>query len=99
MKKKIFTILPFKESLNPNIAGAVSIYVKDTLKYSKYKKYIKVISSDNMKSDIIFRNKSYINSFCEKHKNYIPIRVFYTCLIYLICFIGFVDCIKKSLNL
>ena len=69
MKKKIFTILPFKESLNPNIAGAVSIYVKDTLKYSKYKKYIKVISSDNMKSDIIFRNKSYINSFCEKHKN------------------------------
>lgn len=37
--------------------------------------------------------------FSEKHKNYIPIRVFYTFLIYLICFIGFVDCIKKNTKL
>ena len=30
MKKDIFIILPYKESLNPDIAGAVSLYVKDT---------------------------------------------------------------------
>ena len=28
MKKDIFIILPYKESLNPNFAGAVSLYVK-----------------------------------------------------------------------
>ena len=39
-ENKIFIILPFKESLNPKTAGAVSIYVKDALKYSKYKKKI-----------------------------------------------------------
>ena len=38
MKKDIFIILPFKESLDPNRAGAVSLYVKDTTSYSKYKK-------------------------------------------------------------
>ena len=27
-KKNIFIILPFKESLNPKVAGAVSIYVE-----------------------------------------------------------------------
>ena len=36
-KKNIFIILPFKESLNPKIAGAVSIYVRDALSYSSYK--------------------------------------------------------------
>ena len=47
MTKDIFIILPFKESLNPNLAGAVSLYVKDTTKYSKFKKRIEIISSDN----------------------------------------------------
>ena len=37
MKKDIFIILPFKESLNPNYAGAVSLYVKDTTSHSKFK--------------------------------------------------------------
>ena len=48
MIKTIFIILPYKESLKPKSAGAVSIYVKDTTKYSKYKKKIKFISSDNI---------------------------------------------------
>ena len=69
MKKKIFIILPFKESLNPNKAGAVSIYVQDTFKHTKYKKYIKIINSDNLSNSKIFRNKKYINNFCEKYKN------------------------------
>ena len=38
MNKDIFIILPYKESLDPKKAGAVSIYVKDSLKYSKFKK-------------------------------------------------------------
>ena len=66
-KKNIFIILPFKESLNPEIAGAVSIYVRDSLIYSSYKKNIKIISSDN-KNKKIFRNKNYIIDFCEKNK-------------------------------
>ena len=67
MKKDIFIILPYKESLNPNFAGAVSLYVKDTTKYSKYKKRIQIISSEDFdnKSEL-FRNKNYIINFCKK---------------------------------
>ena len=70
MKKDIFIILPYKESLNPNFAGAVSLYVKDTTNYSKYKKRIKIISSDDYdnKSEL-FRNKNYIINFCKKYEN------------------------------
>jgi hypothetical protein len=70
MNKRIFTILPFKESLNPKIAGAVSIYVQDTLKFSKFKNIINVISSDNFKNNLIFRNKNYIKAFCEKYQKF-----------------------------
>ena len=70
MKKDIFIILPFKESLNPNSAGAVSLYVKDSTKYSKYKKRIQIISSDNLQGRTkIFRNKNYIINFCKKYSN------------------------------
>ncbi len=67
-KGNIFIILPFKESLNKNFAGAVSIYVQDTVKYSSYKKTIKIISSDG-KNKSFFRNKNYILDFCKKYKN------------------------------
>ena len=67
-KSNIFIILPFKESLNQNFAGAVSIYVQDTVKYSTYKKTIKIISSDG-KNKSFFRNKNYILDFCNKYKN------------------------------
>ena len=71
MKKDIFIILPYKESLNPNYAGAVSLYVNDTTNISKYKKRIQIISSDNFnnKSEL-FRNKNYIINFCNKYKKY-----------------------------
>ncbi len=70
MKKDIFIILPFKESLNPNLAGAVSLYVKDTTKYSKLRKRIQIISSDDLKGRTkIFRNKNYIVNFCKKYLN------------------------------
>ena len=67
MKKDIFIILPYKESLNPNFAGAVSLYVKDTTTYSKYKKRIQIISSDDFDNKSqLFRNKNYIINFCKK---------------------------------
>jgi len=69
MQKKIFIILPYKESLKANFAGAVSIYVKDTTKYSKYKKNIKIISSDSFDKNRLFRNRNYILDFCRKHQN------------------------------
>ena len=69
MKKKIIIILPYKESVDLNSAGAVSIYVKDTSNYSKYKKNIEIISSDNFNKTIIFRNRNYILNFCRKYKD------------------------------
>ena len=71
MKKDIFIILPFKESLDPSLAGAVSLYVKDTSKYSKFQKRIQIISSDDLKGrSKIFRNKNYIINFCNKYANH-----------------------------
>ena len=59
MTKDIFIILPFKECLNPKLAGEVSLYVKDTTKYSKFKKRIEIISSDNFSGKTkLFRNKT-----------------------------------------
>ena len=67
MSKKIFIILPFKESLKKNLAGAVSIFVQDTTHISKFKKYIKIISSDKLDKKKLFRNKNYILDFCKKN--------------------------------
>jgi glycosyltransferase involved in cell wall biosynthesis len=67
MSKKIFIILPFKESLKVNSAGAVSIFVQDTIKYSKYKKSIRIISSDDSDKKKLFRNRNYILDFCKKY--------------------------------
>ena len=69
MNKQIYVILPYKESLKAKKSGAVSIYVKDIVKHSKYKKQIKIISSDEFGSFRFFRNKQYINEFCKKYKN------------------------------
>ena len=69
MKKDILIILPYKESLNPLFAGAVSLYVRDTTNYSKFKKKIKIISSDNYRSkNYLFKNRNYIIDFCKKYK-------------------------------
>ena len=68
MSKKIFIILPFKESLKKDLAGAVSIFVQDTVKVSKFKTNIKVISSDQLDKKRLFRNKNYILNFCKKYQ-------------------------------
>jgi len=35
---KVSILLPFKENFSPSYAGAVSLFVNDTIKISKYKK-------------------------------------------------------------
>ena len=69
MKKDIYIILPFKESLNPDSAGAVSLYVKDTTKFSSFKNKIRIISSDDFDKSDLFRNRNYIINFCKKYEN------------------------------
>ena len=69
MYNKIYIILPYKESLDVNTAGAVSLYVTENITYSKYKKNIKIISSGNLHKKKFFTNKNYIEDFCKIHKN------------------------------
>ena len=69
MKNKIYIILPYKESLEKNTAGAVSLYATENTHYSKYKKNIKIISSEILDKKKFFTNKNYIQDFCKIHKN------------------------------
>ncbi len=69
MNNKIYIILPYKESLNKNTAGAVSLYVTGNKNYSKYKKKIEIISSDDSSNFNLFTNRNYITNFCNKKKN------------------------------
>jgi len=39
---KISILLPYKENFSPTYAGAVSLFVKDITKISKFKKYITI---------------------------------------------------------
>ena len=63
MKKDIYIILPFKESLNPNYAGAVSLFVKDTIIHSRFKKSTFVFGNMDYKKPFL---KNYINGIIKK---------------------------------
>ena len=79
---KISVLLPYKENFTPTYAGAVSLFIKETLSKSKYKKetvvygYTEYEKRFNLKykniniNNKIFRSKSkeYINEFI-KHQN------------------------------
>ncbi|WP_440914165.1 glycosyltransferase [Candidatus Pelagibacter sp.] len=60
---KISILLPYKENYSPEYAGAVSIFINDTVKISKYKKKIIVYGSTNKKTK--FKN-NYVNLKYEK---------------------------------
>ena len=47
---KISILLPYKENFSPTYAGAVSLFVKDTVKLSEYKKYITIFGNTNLKN-------------------------------------------------
>ena len=55
---KISILLPYKENFSPNYPGAVSLFVNDTLKLSKYRKNVKV-----------YGNTSFKNKFSKNYKN------------------------------
>ena len=47
---KISILLPYKENFTPIYAGAVSLFVKDTIKISEFKKNITVYGNTNLKN-------------------------------------------------
>jgi len=55
---KISILLPFKENFSPTYAGAVSLFINDTLKLSKYNK-----------NTIVFGNTHYKEKFKSKYIN------------------------------
>jgi len=79
---KISILLPFKENFSPSYAGAVSLFVNDTTKISKYKKNIFIygntnyndkfkLNYKNIKPKINFlqsQNKEYVNDFIKEEK-------------------------------
>ena len=55
---KISILLPYKENYSINYAGAVSLFINDTTKLSKFKKDIRIFGSTDFKSRL---SKNYIN--------------------------------------
>ena len=47
---KISVLLPYKENFSPDYPGAVSLFVNETTKISKYKKLITVFGNTNYKN-------------------------------------------------
>ena len=60
---KISVLLPYKENFSPSYAGAVSLFINDTLKFSKFKKYISVFGNTKYKKKF---NRKYINIEIKK---------------------------------
>ena len=67
MNKKIYIILPHKDQFIKNYAGSASIWVKDFLFASKFKKQIKVIGSTE-NTENLYSKKNYINIKITKNK-------------------------------
>ena len=71
---KISILLPYKENFSPEYPGAVSLFVYETTKISKFRKDITVFGNTNYKK--IF-NLKYINIdlrknlFTSQTKNYV----------------------------
>ena len=55
---KISVLLPYKENFSSNYAGAVSLFVRDTISYSKF-----------LKSTFIFGNMPYKKPFLRNYIN------------------------------
>ena len=61
---KIAILLPYKENFSPQYPGAVSLFVNETSKISKYKKDIIVFGATNFKKKF---NLKYININSRKN--------------------------------
>ena len=77
---KISILLPYKENYSPEYPGAVSLFISQTIKLSKYKKNITVFGNSNYKTKLssnytnielnkgnIFQSQSryYVNKFIQ----------------------------------
>ena len=49
---KISILLPYKENFSPTYAGAVSIFLKETIQLSRFKKNILVFGNTNLKKKV-----------------------------------------------
>ena len=79
---KISILLPYKENFTPDYAGAVSLFLNDTIKLSKYKKNIQVFGNTSFKKKLLknytnlkftkffFRSnsKAYVKKFLDEEK-------------------------------
>ena len=79
---KISILLPLKENFSPSYAGAVSLFINDTLRFSKFKNNITVFGQTEFKkkfnkkyfnlpvSKTLFQsqNKEYVKRFIQKEK-------------------------------
>ena len=71
---KISVLLPYKENFSPIYPGAVSLFVKDTVSLSKYKKNITIFGNTNLKKtfNLKYENIHLSNiRFQSKSKNYV----------------------------
>jgi len=50
---RISILLPYKENFSPAYAGAVSLFVKDITKISKFKKYITIYGNTSFKKTFV----------------------------------------------
>ena len=70
---KISILLPYKENFSPVYAGAVSLFVKDTVRLSEYKKYINksqaLKAEYKLKNDKVKRKRIKLN-FLNKNENF-----------------------------
>ena len=68
---KISILLPYKENFSPTYAGAVSLFVKDTVKLSEYKKYITVFGNTNLKNifKLSYKNIDLKKNIIQKRKS------------------------------
>ena len=80
---KISILLPYKENFSPSYAGAVSLFVNDTIKISRYKKNICIFGNTKFKDTFNLnyknispsknilqsQNKQYVNEFINIEKN------------------------------
>jgi len=81
---KISILLPYKENYSPKYAGAVSLFINDTTKLSKFKNNIRIFGSTDYKSKLsknytdiklnktnLFQSQSrfYVNKFIRLQKN------------------------------
>ena len=81
---KIAILLPYKENFSPEYPGAVSLFVNETSKISKYKKEIIVFGNTNykkkynlkyininlIKNPLSSQTREYVNKFSKIQKNY-----------------------------